>query len=128
MRPGMMVLPVASTRSTPAGILTFGPTAAILPLRTRRIALSMAGLPVPSMSRAPTKARSAAAQESAHQRSKLIFIGYHYFMSRRVWLGLAALCAATLWGAPRDLEMYWIDAEGGAATLIVAPSGDSLLV
>ena len=31
-------------------------------------------------------------------------------------------------GAPRNLEIYWIDAEGGAATLIVAPSGESLLV
>ena len=27
----------------------------------------------------------------------------------------------------RNLEIYWIDVEGGAATLIVAPSGDSLL-
>ena len=31
-------------------------------------------------------------------------------------------------GASRNLQIYWIDAEGGAATLIVAPSGDSLLV
>ncbi len=31
-------------------------------------------------------------------------------------------------GAARNLEIYWIDAEGGAATLIVAPSGESLLV
>src|SRR5580704_15406484 len=29
---------------------------------------------------------------------------------------------------PRNLEIYWIDVEGGAATLIVAPSGQSLLV
>src|SRR5215217_1800107 len=28
----------------------------------------------------------------------------------------------------RNLEIYWIDAEGGAATLIVAPGGESLLV
>lgn len=27
----------------------------------------------------------------------------------------------------RDLEIYWIDTEGGAATLIVTPSGQSLL-
>ena len=38
------------------------------------------------------------------------------------------LSAATLFGASKNLEMYWIDAEGGAATLIVAPSGESLLV
>jgi beta-lactamase superfamily II metal-dependent hydrolase len=30
--------------------------------------------------------------------------------------------------ASRNLEIYWIDAEGGAATLIVSPSGESLLV
>lgn len=29
---------------------------------------------------------------------------------------------------PRPLEIYWIDVEGGAATLIVSPSGESLLV
>jgi competence protein ComEC len=29
---------------------------------------------------------------------------------------------------PRTLEIYWIDVEGGASTLIVAPSGESLLV
>ena len=28
----------------------------------------------------------------------------------------------------RNLEIYWIDVEGGAATLIVAPSGQSLLI
>ena len=28
----------------------------------------------------------------------------------------------------RDLEIYWIDSEGGAATLIVAPSGESMLI
>ena len=38
------------------------------------------------------------------------------------------LSAAALFGASRNLEIYWIDAEGGAATLIVAPSGESLLV
>jgi len=27
----------------------------------------------------------------------------------------------------RNLEIYWIDVEGGAATLVVAPSGESLL-
>ena len=28
----------------------------------------------------------------------------------------------------KDLQMYWIDVEGGAATLIVSPSGQSLLI
>jgi len=38
------------------------------------------------------------------------------------------LGAGIIFGAPRNLEIYWIDAEGGASTLIVAPSGESLLV
>ena len=39
----------------------------------------------------------------------------------------AALLAQS--GPPsKNLEMYWIDVEGGAATLIVAPSGQSLLI
>lgn len=38
------------------------------------------------------------------------------------------LLAAALSAAPRNLEIYWIDAEGGAATLIVAPGGESMLV
>lgn len=28
---------------------------------------------------------------------------------------------------PRNLDIYWIDVEGGAATLVVSPSGESLL-
>jgi beta-lactamase superfamily II metal-dependent hydrolase len=43
-----------------------------------------------------------------------------------VFLGL--VCALGLFAAPRDLRIYWIDAEGGAATLIVSPSGESMLV
>jgi competence protein ComEC len=38
-------------------------------------------------------------------------------------LGAGALCATS-----SNLQMYWIDAEGGAATLIVTPAGESLLV
>ena len=43
-----------------------------------------------------------------------------------VTLATAGLAAA----APekRGLEIYWIDAEGGAATLIVTPAGESVLV
>ena len=40
----------------------------------------------------------------------------------------ALLVPRALTGAARNLEIYWIDAEGGAATLIVAPSGQSMLV
>jgi beta-lactamase superfamily II metal-dependent hydrolase len=41
---------------------------------------------------------------------------------------LTLLGASALFSASRNLEIYWIDAEGGAATLIVSPSGQSLLV
>jgi len=43
-----------------------------------------------------------------------------------VLLGIA--CAAYLPAAPQNLDIYWIDAEGGAATLIVSPGGQSMLV
>ena len=43
-----------------------------------------------------------------------------------VLLGL--VCAGSLLAAAGDLRIYWIDAEGGAATLIVSPSGESILV
>ncbi|HXB70709.1 MAG TPA: MBL fold metallo-hydrolase [Candidatus Acidoferrales bacterium] len=52
----------------------------------------------------------------------------------RKWMllfGLLSACALVCvptHGASRNLEIYWIDAEGGAATLIVAPGGESLLV
>jgi beta-lactamase superfamily II metal-dependent hydrolase len=41
---------------------------------------------------------------------------------------LAFGLAGALYGADKNLEIYWIDAEGGAATLIVSPSGESMLV
>jgi len=48
-------------------------------------------------------------------------------MSKKLTV-LGLLAASALFGASKNLEMYWIDAEGGAATLIVSPSGESLLV
>src|SRR3954469_16731420 len=41
---------------------------------------------------------------------------------------LSLLSLGTVFGASKNLEIYWIDAEGGAATLIIAPGGESLLV
>jgi competence protein ComEC len=38
------------------------------------------------------------------------------------------LCPKDLRAAPRTLDIYFIDVEGGAATLIVTPTGESLLV
>lgn len=39
---------------------------------------------------------------------------------------LTALCAATEDAKP--LQIYFIDVEGGQATLIVSPSGQSILI
>jgi competence protein ComEC len=46
------------------------------------------------------------------------------------WLWLVTLWLAPAWAAsaqPSNLDIYWVDVEGGAATLIVSPSGESLL-
>ena len=43
----------------------------------------------------------------------------------RKFIILFCLCVAPC--LAKNLEIYWIDAEGGASTLIVAPSGESLL-
>jgi competence protein ComEC len=40
----------------------------------------------------------------------------------------AALAASSAREMPRSLDVYWIDVEGGGATLIVTPAGESLLV
>src|ERR1043166_5390861 len=42
-----------------------------------------------------------------------------------ILLGLAAISISA---APRTLDIYFIDVEGGAATLIVTPAGQSLLI
>ena len=39
---------------------------------------------------------------------------------------LAPIGSAT--AQSRNLEIYWVDTEGGGATLLVSPSGESLLV
>src|SRR4030081_1999269 len=50
------------------------------------------------------------------------------------YLPLALLTAMVLsqpvhsYAAPRTLDIYFIDVEGGAATLVVTPSGQSLLI
>lgn len=55
-------------------------------------------------------------------------------ISRVGRLGFAALGAMLVASAaaradePRGLDIYWIDVEGGAATLIVTPEGESILV
>ena len=43
------------------------------------------------------------------------------------WLFVLAACAGAAQGA-KTLDLYFIDVEGGQATLVVAPSGQSLLI
>jgi competence protein ComEC len=43
-------------------------------------------------------------------------------------LGLSLVLAATLPAAQKPLEIYFIDVEGGQATLFVTPSGQSMLI
>jgi len=45
----------------------------------------------------------------------------------RIFACFVLLCAG-LRAQPGNLNIYWIDVEGGARTLIVAPGGQSLLV
>jgi competence protein ComEC len=48
-------------------------------------------------------------------------------MPRCLLLGLL-LVPSVLNAQSRNLDIYWIDVEGGAATLIVSPSGESMLI
>ncbi|MBG31069.1 MAG: MBL fold metallo-hydrolase, partial [Opitutae bacterium] len=41
---------------------------------------------------------------------------------------LLLLFTAPLLHAKGTLDVYWVDVEGGAATLVVTPAGESLLV
>jgi competence protein ComEC len=49
-------------------------------------------------------------------------------MIRKSILLTALMGAGAFSAASRNLDIYWIDAEGGAATLIVSPGGQSMLV
>src|SRR5215510_1026037 len=43
-------------------------------------------------------------------------------------LGVCLFGITTTQAAPKTLDIYFIDVEGGAATLIVTPEGESLLI
>jgi quinol monooxygenase YgiN/beta-lactamase superfamily II metal-dependent hydrolase len=38
------------------------------------------------------------------------------------------IAASPTFAQPRNLDIYWVDVEGGAATLVVSPSGESMLI
>src|SRR5579872_434209 len=47
---------------------------------------------------------------------------------RKLLFVIAALCFSASAALARDLSIYFIDVEGGQATLIVSPSGHAMLV
>jgi len=49
-------------------------------------------------------------------------------MRRLLLLTCMLASAATLNAQSKNLTIYWIDVEGGAATLMVSPSGESMLI
>ena len=50
-------------------------------------------------------------------------------IGRVIWLlALVVAAAPSAFAQPRNLNIYWVDVEGGAATLVVSPSGESLLI
>jgi competence protein ComEC len=49
-------------------------------------------------------------------------------LSAFLFVALILFCATAMRAAPKSLDIYFIDVEGGAATLIVTPTGESLLV
>jgi competence protein ComEC len=47
---------------------------------------------------------------------------------RILWIGFLALLCAAVVPAAKTLDVYFVDVEGGQATLFVSPSGESMLV
>src|SRR5215469_13187996 len=62
-------------------------------------------------------------------------LGRRFAMKQFLVAALLSLLAMTITGAdgtkaapaPGKLQIYWIDVEGGASTLFVSPTGESLL-
>ena len=49
-------------------------------------------------------------------------------MRRLLLLAFVLASAGTFSAQSKNLDMYWVDVEGGAATLIATPSGESMLI
>jgi len=49
-------------------------------------------------------------------------------MLRLITFGLLVLPLGLPQEQSRNLEIYWVDVEGGAATLLISPSGESMLI
>src|SRR5262249_16993123 len=60
--------------------------------------------------------------------SEKIFQSGETLMLQVLFPTLLLMSSTTVQSANRNMEIYWIDVEGGAATLIISPSGESLLI
>ena len=49
-------------------------------------------------------------------------------MNKILTISLTLFLCISAHAAPRTLDIYFIDVEGGASTLIVTPAGESILV
>src|SRR2546425_5126973 len=49
-------------------------------------------------------------------------------MLRTIFFALVFVLPGTLRAQSKNLEIYWVDVEGGAATLIVSPTGEAMLI
>lgn len=57
---------------------------------------------------------------------------FHLLAVTLVWAAGLTWTTQQVWGqgatTPRGLQIYWIDVEGGAATLLITPAGESILI
>jgi competence protein ComEC len=75
------------------------------------------------------------ANRTAHEASVCSFaaefssaINWTVLMRRIVFVCALLACLSLTLGAARTLDIYFIDVEGGQATLVVTPTGESLLI
>ena len=77
---------------------------------------------MPVKSRGPAPKRGPAA-------SRTPIVGWSSIETMKKFILVVLLAGLMAMSAPaRDLDIYWVDVEGGGATLIVTPEGQSLLV
>src|SRR5687767_13549366 len=57
-----------------------------------------------------------------------LFQAVHFTVAALASCGLLTSAAARAGTADGKLDIYWVDVEGGGATLIVTPAGESILI
>src|ERR1700674_3517879 len=81
-----------------------------------------------------SQASEGAAVPGCHRKEiELEKVVLNFEMMRKIpgtlvtWLLVALFCRSILLAANGNLTFYFVDVEGGAATLIVTPAGESML-